>query len=113
MTQQALSGLKVLEYGQFISAPLCSKMLADLGAEVIKVEHPDGGDEARRCGPFPGDIPHPERSGLFLYLNTNKLGITLNPGTETGKKVFKELIGEIDILVENYPPRVMEEKVIY
>lgn len=109
MTQQALSGLKVLEYGQFISAPLCAKMLADLGAEVIKVEHPDGGDEARTCGPFPDDIPHPERSGLFLYLNTNKLGITLNTRTETGKKVFKELIEEIDILVENNPPRVMEE----
>jgi len=109
MAKQALSGLKVVEYGQFISAPLCAKMLADLGAEVIKVEAPDTGDEARRYGPFPDDDPHPERSGMFLYLNANKLGITLNLKTATGKKIFLELIKEADIFVENNPPRVMEK----
>lgn len=108
--QAALSGLKVVEYGQFISAPLCSKMLADLGAEVIKVEKPDSGDEARKVGPFPDDIPHPERSGLFLNLNTNKLGITLDLKKATGRKIFLELIQEADIFVENNSPKIMKER---
>ncbi len=79
MKEQALSDLKVIEFGDFISAPFCGKLLAAMGAEVIKIEAPVSGDESRQRGPFPGDVPHPERSGLFLYMNTNKLGITLDP----------------------------------
>ena len=75
-----------------VSGPYCSKLLADLGAEVIKIEEPGVGDEARRREPFPNDIPHPEKSGLFLYLNSNKMGITLNLQTTTGVAMFKELI---------------------
>jgi len=71
MNAQALSGLKVLEYGEFVAAPYCGKLLADLGADVIKIEKPVTGDRARENGPFPQDKPHPEKSGLFLYLNTN------------------------------------------
>jgi crotonobetainyl-CoA:carnitine CoA-transferase CaiB-like acyl-CoA transferase len=77
------------------------------GAEVIKFERPDGGDPARNMGPFPDDIPDPEKSGLFLYLNTSKKGITLNLKTETGKKIFKEMVKDADVLVENFEPRVM------
>lgn len=106
---KALEDLKILELGNFISAAYCTKLFADLGAEVIKIEEPNVGDEARRYGPFPGDIPHQERSGLFLYLNANKQGITLNLRTSTGRKVFKQLIEKIDILVENNPPQVMEK----
>lgn len=109
MAQQALAGLRVLEYGQFISAPDCAKRMADLGAEVIKIEQPGVGDEARRYGPFPNDVPHSERSGLFLYLNTNKLGITLDLRTTTGKKIFKDLIKDTDIFVENNPPSFIKE----
>jgi len=108
MAERALSDLKVIEYTDFISGPFCGKLMADLGAEVIKVE-PLTGDRARRSGPFLGDIPHPERSGLFLYLNTNKLGITLNLKSASGVKVFKELIQQADILIENNPPSVMKE----
>ncbi len=108
MEHQALAGLKVVEYGQFISAPLCAKLLADLGAEVIKVEKPDSGDEARKYGPFPDDDPDPEKSGLFLNLNTNKLGMTLNLDTATGKKIFLELIKAADIFVENNSPCLMK-----
>ena len=103
MPQGALSDLKVVEYAHSISGPYCAKLLADLGAEVIKVEEPGVGDKARRSGPFPQDTPHPERSGLFLYLNANKLGITLNLDTATGSGIFKELIEQADILVENNP----------
>ena len=65
MNDGALAGLKVLEYGDFISAPYCGKLLADLGADVIKVEPPTG-DSARQRGPFHKDIPHTEKSGIFL-----------------------------------------------
>ena len=70
-------GLKVLDLGQGISAPFCAKMLGDLGAIVIKIA-PPAGDRARKMGPFPADLPDQEKSGVFLSLNTNKLGITLN-----------------------------------
>ena len=68
----ALGGLRVLEISDMISAPFCGKLLASLGAEVIKIEPPKTGDSSRRRGPFPDDVPHLERSGLFLYLNTGK-----------------------------------------
>ena len=76
----ALEGVRVVELGQGVSAPFCAKLLADYGAEVIKVELPGGGDVTRSWGPFPGDEPHPEKSGVFFSLNTNKRGVTLDPG---------------------------------
>src|SRR4030043_1276269 len=109
MKKGAFASLKVLEYSQFISGPYCGKLLADLGAEVIKVEEPGVGDESRRTEPFLHDEAHPERSGLFLYLNTNKLGVTLNLKSKTGKEIFHKLVKEADILVENNPPSLMEE----
>lgn len=109
MFYKVLDGVRVIEYGNLVSAPFCAKILADLGAEVIKIEEPDHGDEARRREPFLGDIPGLERSGLFLYLNTNKLGTTLNLKTTTGKKIFAELLKEANILVENNPPNKMAE----
>ncbi len=108
MDREALSGLKMLEYGEFISGPYCGKLLADLGAEVIKVEQPGLGDKARRWGPFPQDLPHPEKSGLFLCLNTNKSGVTLNLSSNAGVKIFKELVKQVDVLVENNLPKEME-----
>jgi CoA:oxalate CoA-transferase len=108
MDEKALTGVKVLEYANFIAGPYCGKLLADLGAEVIKIEKPEVGDEARQYGPFPQDLPHPERSGLFLYLNTNKLSITLNVEAATGANIFKELLKESDIFIEDNPPAVME-----
>jgi crotonobetainyl-CoA:carnitine CoA-transferase CaiB-like acyl-CoA transferase len=103
MDNGALTGLKVIEYGDFVSAPYCGKLLSDLGADVIKIEKPGKGDTARKYGPFPNDEPHPEKSGLFLYLNTNKRGVTLNLKTAAGRKVFKELAKWADVLIENNP----------
>lgn len=105
--EQALSDVKVLDLTHYIAGPYCTKLLADYGAEVIKIEWPQGGDPARKMGPFPDDQPHPEKAGLFLYLNTNKKGITLNLKTETGKRIFKDLVKDVDIVVENFEPRVM------
>jgi crotonobetainyl-CoA:carnitine CoA-transferase CaiB-like acyl-CoA transferase len=109
MFYKALEGIKVVEYGNLISAPFCTKILADLGAEVIKVEKPGCGDNSRRQEPFLNDIPGLERSGLFQYLNMNKLGITLNIETITGKEMFSELLKNADIFVENNAPKKMKE----
>ena len=103
----ALAGLRVLEVGGQVSAAYATRLLADLGADVIKVEAPDG-DETRRTGPFPGDTPHPEKSGLFLHLNANKRGITLNLSEATGRDVLLGLTREADVVVETLPPQLSE-----
>ncbi|MDP2919192.1 MAG: CoA transferase [Dehalococcoidia bacterium] len=105
--EKVLSGVKVLDLTHYIAGPYCTKMLADYGAEVIKIEKPGEGDGGRKLPPFFEDDPHPEKSGFFLYLNTNKKGITLNLKSEAGKKIFKDLLLQSDILVENFSPRVM------
>lgn len=109
MIQRALDGAKILEYCSMVSGPYCTKLMADLGAEVVKIELPEIGDESRKRGPFPGDDPHPEKSGLFLYLNTNKYGITLDPSTIEGKRIFKDLIKDMDILVVDKTSVEMEK----
>lgn len=107
LAEKALTGIKVLECAQFVSGPFCAKLMADLGAEVTKVEPPGVGDVARSRGPFPNDVPHPERSALFLYLNTNKQSVTLNLEKPKGRELFKELVKEVDVLVEDTSPQTM------
>ncbi len=102
MTPQALANVKVIEFSDFISGPYCGKLLSNMGAQVIKVEKPGIGDSARRYGPFSLNLPHPEKSGLFLFLNTNKSGITLNVASPAGLKIFKELLKWADILIEDH-----------
>jgi crotonobetainyl-CoA:carnitine CoA-transferase CaiB-like acyl-CoA transferase len=108
MAEGLLNGVKVVEYCSFVAGPYCTKLFADLGAEVIKVEKPRG-DEARKRGPFLHDTPDPELSGLFLYLNTNKLGVTLNLDSTMGCELFKKLIADADILIEDQSPGKMEK----
>jgi len=105
--KQPLNNLKVLDLTHYIAGPYCTKLLADYGAEVIKIEKPGQGDGSRKMGPFPDDRPHPEKSGLFLHLNTNKKGVTLNLKTMSGVKIFKKLVRRADVLVENFAPGVM------
>ncbi len=109
MAEQALSDVKVLDLSWYIAGPYCSKLFGDYGADVIKIERPPAGDPARQMGPFFKDDPHPEKSGLFLSLNTNKKGITLNLKSSLGKEIFKELVKDVDILVESFSPGVMEK----
>ena len=108
-SQQALAGIRVLEYCQFVSGPFCGRMLAGFGAEVTKIEQPGSGDMSRSRGPFWQDIPHPERSGLFLYLNTDKLGVTLNLRKKDGRDIFEQLLKMTDVLIEDTPPRLSRE----
>ncbi len=106
--QGALAGITVVDFGEMVSGPYCAKLFADYGADVIKVELPEG-DAARRAGPFPRDRPDPERSGLFFFHNTNKRGLTCDVRTETGREQFLQLLRRADVLIENRPPAQMRE----
>jgi CoA:oxalate CoA-transferase len=99
-----LTALRIVEYSTSMAAAASGKMLADLGAEVLKVELPRTGDPARYHGPFPDDIPDPERSGLFLDLNANKRGITLDPARPTGGDLLHRLLAEADVFLHNWAP---------
>ncbi|MBI3786253.1 MAG: CoA transferase [Deltaproteobacteria bacterium] len=107
MSERALEGLRVIECGELVAAAYATKLLADLGADVIKVEPPGNGDAARYRGPFPGNQVDPEKSGLFLYLNTNKRAITLDLRQRRGQEILRELVGGADLLVHNFGPHEM------
>ena len=102
----ALEGFRIIECGDMVGASYAAKLMADMGAEVIKIE-PPGGDTARQRGPFPGGTPHPEKSGLYLYLNTNKRGVTLDMTDSRGRAVFDRLVAEADLLIHNVHPSRM------
>ena len=101
-----LAGLKVLEFGQIAAGPFAGSLLADLGADVVKVERPDGGDDMRRWPPL-NEGPRGERySENFASINRNKRSITVdlkNPG-EVSR--LRELCARADVLIENYRPGV-------
>ena len=107
MPDSALEGIRVIDLTRHIAGPYCTKLLADYGAEVVKIEQPAVGDPCRSMGPFPQDEPHPERSLLFAYLNTNKQSVTLDLKSEDGRHIFRELLTKSDLVVENFHPRVM------
>ncbi|MFC2033139.1 CaiB/BaiF CoA transferase family protein [Chloroflexota bacterium] len=107
MSDAALKGVRVLDLTHYIAGPFATKLLAAYGADVIKIERPDGGDGARRLGPFYHDEVDPEKSGLFLYLNMGKRGTTLNLKHPLGVEIFKELVKTADIVVESFSPGVM------
>ena len=94
------SALKIVECGQGISAAFAAKLLADLGADVIKVEPPEG-DLTRRRGPFPENMPDPEKSGLFTYLNVNKRGVVADLTKADGRELFARLLERADVLIHN------------
>ena len=99
-----LQGVVVLDCTQVMAGPFCSLLLADMGADVIKVEKPDGGDDNRRMGPpFING-----RSAAFLAINRNKRGLALNLRSEEGAKVLKRLVEQADVVVENFRPGTME-----
>jgi CoA:oxalate CoA-transferase len=103
-----LGDVRVLDLSDEVAGPFCTKLLAGLGAEVIKVEPPGSGDVARRAGPFPGAEPHPEQSALFLYLNTGKKSVTLDIASQTGAAILRRLAQECDILVESFRPGYLD-----
>ena len=107
MQPTALDGVRVLDLSWYVAGPYCTKLLADYGASVIKIERPPLGDPARSVGPFVRDDPHAEKSALFLHLNTNKRSILLDLKNASGREVFWRLLEQTDIIVENFRPGVM------
>lgn len=99
----ALNGIKVLDLSRVLAGPFCTMMLADMGAEVIKIEVPGKGDDSRNFGPFVNG-----ESGYYMNINRNKKGITLNLKGK-GKDLFLEMVKKADMVVENYRPGVMEK----
>ena len=108
MPTSALTGLRVLEIGQEIAAPYATKLLADLGADVIKVEPPTG-DALRLFGPFPDDKPDPENSGLYHYLNTNKRALLLDLESSAGQREVLALAGKSDLVIESTGAGVLDQ----
>ena len=98
----ALEGVVVLDLSRVLAGPYCSMILADMGAEVIKLEVPGTGDDTRGFPPFKEG-----KSGYFMNMNRNKKGITLN--LKRGKETFLELVRKADVLIENYRPGTMEK----
>jgi crotonobetainyl-CoA:carnitine CoA-transferase CaiB-like acyl-CoA transferase len=101
-----LGDLTVLEVGEAIPGAYCGKLLAGLGARVIKVE-PPGGGPSRFLAPFAGDVSHVERSATFLYLNTAKRSIVLDLAEPSGQAAFRRLASRADVVVESHAPAVL------
>src|SRR3981189_1802913 len=104
MPHSALAGIRVIEVGNFMAAPFCTLQLADLGADVIKIENPDGGDQVRGTGPFlEGE------SSSFIRLNRNKRSLSLDLKDAGGKETFRQLALRADVVVENLRPGTMRD----
>jgi crotonobetainyl-CoA:carnitine CoA-transferase CaiB-like acyl-CoA transferase len=99
-----LAGIRVVEVGNYMAAPFCAMQLADLGAEVIKVEHPEGGDQVRQSAPLiEGE------GSAFMRLNRNKRSMALDLKADKGKEIFRKLVGTADVVVENLRPGTMRD----
>ena len=103
-----LSDISVLDLSQGVAGPFSTKLLAGLGAEVIKVEPPDTGDLSRSSEPFLGGTPTLETSALFSYINTSKKSVTLNPDVPQQAQAIKKLAQDCDILVESFAPGYLD-----
>lgn len=99
-----LEGIVVLDLTRVLAGPYCGTLIADMGATVIKVENPTGGDDSRSMGPFING-----NSVYYANFNRSKLGCTLNLKTSEGKEIFKELVKKADVIIENYRPGTMEK----
>ena len=99
-----LEGIVILDLTRVLAGPYCGTLIADMGATVIKVENPIGGDDSRSMGPFING-----NSVYYANFNRSKLGCTLNLKTPEGKEIFKELVKKADVIIENYRPGTMEK----
>lgn len=107
MPYQTLTNIRVIDASTGIAGPYAGKMLADYGADVIKLELPAAPDFSREVGAFPDGVPHSEKSALYLHLNAGKRGVTLDPSTPEGKRMFAELAAQCDVVLESFRPGQM------
>ncbi|AOV07454.1 CaiB/BaiF CoA transferase family protein [Sporosarcina ureilytica] len=101
--KQPLEGIKVLDFSRVLAGPYCTMLLADMGAEVIKIERPETGDDTRHFGPFQNG-----ESGYFMFLNRGKKSVELNLKEASDRESLMALIKEADVIVENFRPGVMK-----
>lgn len=99
-----LANIRVLDLSTLLSGPYCAMLLGDLGADVIKIEHPEIGDTARSFPPFDKGF-----GALFISTNRNKRSMTLNLFAEKGKEILFSLIDKADVLIENFRPDIVEK----
>lgn len=104
MNKRPLEGVKILDFSQVLSAPFCGMLLADMGAEVIKIERPGGGDISREYGPYINDI-----SLYFCQYNRGKRGLAIDLRAEAGKQVVMDLVSQVDIVIENFKAGTLEK----
>ena len=102
-----LDGMRVIDLTRGTVGPFCTRLLGDYGADVVKIEPPDG-DPSRHVPPFFEDEPGPERSGLFLFLNTNKRSVVLDLKTDGGREDLLRLVQDADAVIENFKPGTLE-----
>src|SRR3954467_7612770 len=104
-----LDGIRVLDFGRYIAGPFCAALLGDLGAEVIRIERIGGGEDRGLIpvGAGPPDGPMGGGGAMFLAMNRNKLGMTLDPGSPKGREITKKLVASADVVVANLPPSVL------
>lgn len=107
-TRGPLDGIRIIDLTRVLAGPYATMILADLGAEVWKVETPDGGDDARRIGPFLDRTDGGPASAYFASLNRGKYGIALDLKADDDRALFERMLGQADILVENFRPGTME-----
>ena len=99
-----LDGIRVLDFGRYIAGPFCAALLGDLGAEVIRIERREGGEDR---GMIPVGAGEDGGGAMFIAMNRNKLGMTLDPGSPKGREIVKKLVATADVVVANLPPRVL------
>ena len=104
--KNALEGVRVIDFSWIVAGPQCTRILADFGADVIKIENESNMDYARHIIPGSGDSPN--LSGMFNTLNRNKRSLMLNVMHPTGMEQLKELISISDVVIENFSSRVLE-----
>ena len=109
MSGKPLDGVKILAFEIQVAGPYCTMMLADQGADVIKVERPDGGDTARSGAPKVNNDKGEAQSGYFLRFNRNKRSVTLNLKSHEGRRLFADLAADSDVVVENLRPGLLDE----
>ena len=108
--QWPLFGLRVLDLSTEISGPYCTKLLTDAGADVIKLESPDGGDPLRRWSASGVDLPAAEDGALFQFLNASKRSVVADLGSSEGRQLVLDLTPTLDLVIENFGPGGLEQR---
>ncbi len=108
MLQAPLAGIRVLDFGRYIAGPYCAMLLADMGAEVIRIERREGGED-RYVAPITSPVDQPGEGPMFIGLNRNKKGITLDPAHAEAREIKRRLIASADVVIANLPLDVLQK----